>query len=88
MPSPSRRQFPGTAAAAMAYAALAGALGLRKPAATNRPHFLTADVPAAPIRLEHGLAHVPRGPVLGIEVDEDRVTDLMKRSGGDKLLKG
>ena len=66
---------------------LYAAYGLTKPAALNGPQFLTADVLKKPLRIENGLAHVPEGPGLGIEVDEDKVVELMKRSGGDKLVK-
>ncbi len=66
---------------------LYGAYGLKKPAALNGPQFLTAQVLKEPIRVEDGFAHVPTGPGLGIEVDEEKVTELMKSSGGDKLLK-
>lgn len=65
---------------------LYGAYGLKKPAALNGPQFLTADVLKTPLKIENGFAHVPQGHGLGIEVDEDKVVDLMKRSGGDKLL--
>ncbi|MEW5900149.1 MAG: enolase C-terminal domain-like protein [Acidobacteriota bacterium] len=65
---------------------LYGAFELKKPAALNGPQFLTADVLKKPLRIEGGLAYPPEGPGLGIEVDEDKVNDLMKRSGGDKLL--
>ncbi|MDD8027667.1 MAG: enolase C-terminal domain-like protein [Acidobacteriota bacterium] len=67
--------------------ALYGAFGLDKPAALNGPQFLAAEVLKTPLRIENGIAHVPIGPGLGIEVDEEKVVDLMKRSGGDKLLK-
>ncbi len=66
---------------------LYGAYGLKKPAALNGPQFLTADVLKKPLRIEKGIAHVPDGPGLGIDVDEDKVIELMKRSGGDKLVK-
>ncbi len=65
--------------------ALYGAFGLRKPAALNGPQFLAADVLKTPLRIENGTAAVPTGPGLGIEVDEDKVVDLMRRSGGDQL---
>lgn len=68
--------------------ALYGAFGLKKPAALNGPQFLTADVLKSPIRVDNGFAHVPEGPGLGIEVDEAKVIDLMKSSGGDRLLGG
>ena len=61
---------------------LYGAFGLKKPAALNGSQFLTADVLKRPLRIENGTAHIPDGPGLGIEIDEDKVTGLMKKSGG------
>ncbi len=66
---------------------LYGAYGLRRPAALNGPQFLTASVLATPLKILDGSATVPTGPGLGIEVDQDKVLDLMKRSGGDKLIR-
>jgi L-alanine-DL-glutamate epimerase-like enolase superfamily enzyme len=66
---------------------LYGAFGLKTPAALNGPQFLTADVLKKPLRIENGVAHVPEGTGLGINVDEVKVIELMKRSGGDKLIK-
>lgn len=63
---------------------LYSAFTLKKPAALNGPQFLTADVLKRPIRIENGTAQVPDGPGLGIEIDEDKVTGLMKKSGGRK----
>ena len=63
---------------------LYGAFGLKNPAALNGPQFLTADVLKKPLRIENGMAHIPDGPGLGIEVDEDKVIELMKKSGGQK----
>ncbi len=40
-----------------------------------------------PLKIEDGFAYLPTGPGLGIEVDEGKVVELMKKSGGDKLLK-
>lgn len=65
--------------------ALYGAFGLKTPAALNGPQFLTAQVLKKPLRIENGMAHLPEGPGLGIEVDEEKVVELMERSGGDKL---
>ncbi len=59
---------------------LYGAYELTKPAALNGPQFLTADVLKKPLRIENGFAHVPTGPGLGIEVDEKKVIDLMKKT--------
>jgi len=65
---------------------LYGAFGLAKPAALNGPQFLTADVLTKPLRISDGQARVPtNGPGLGVDVDETKVLDLMRRSGGDKL---
>jgi L-alanine-DL-glutamate epimerase-like enolase superfamily enzyme len=66
--------------------ALYGAYGLARPAALNGPQFLTADVLSKPLRIERDQAYVPVGAGLGVAVDEQKVIDLMKRSGGDKLL--
>lgn len=65
---------------------LYGAFGLTKPAALNGPQFLTADLLAKPLTIERGSAVIPAAPGLGVEVDETKVIELMKRSGGDKLL--
>lgn len=64
---------------------LYGAYGLARPAALNGPQFLAFDVLKKPLRISNGIADVPVGPGLGIEVDEDKVVELMKRSGGEKL---
>ena len=66
---------------------LYGAYDLKRPAALNGPQFLTASVLKEPLQVEKGRMQVPKGPGLGIEVDEEKVVDLMKRSEGDKLLR-
>ena len=66
--------------------ALYAAYGLAKPAALNGPQFLTSTVLAKPLRIDKDQAHIPSGFGLGIQVDQQRVIELMKRSGGDKLL--
>ena len=66
---------------------LYGAYGLKKPAALNGPQFLTADVLKVPLRIHNGLAHPPTAPRLGIQVNEAKVTELMKKSGGDRRLR-
>ena len=66
---------------------LYAAFGLTRPAALNGPQFLTADVLARPLRIERGRAWAPSGPGLGVEVDEEKVVELMKKSGGDALLR-
>ncbi len=65
---------------------LYSAYGLKKPAALNGPQFLTADVLKKPLRIENGNAYIPDGPGLGVEVDEGKVRELMRQSGGDRLL--
>lgn len=67
--------------------ALYAAFGLEKPAALNGPQFLNADVLKKPLSIKNGAARVPEGAGLGIDVDEDRVRELMERSGTDRLLK-
>ena len=66
---------------------LFGAYGLKKPAALNGPQFLTADVLKKPLDIKGGTAQAPVGPGLGIEVEEAKVVELMKRSGGDKFIR-
>ena len=61
--------------------ALYSAYGLERPAALNGPQFLTADVLATPLRIEGGVAHVPEGVGLGIDVDEAKLRDLVERHG-------
>jgi L-alanine-DL-glutamate epimerase-like enolase superfamily enzyme len=63
---------------------LYGAFGLKKPAALNGPQFLTADVLKNPLRIENGIAQIPEGPGLGIDVDENKINALMKRTGGQR----
>ncbi|QNN23653.1 mandelate racemase [Planctomycetales bacterium ZRK34] len=65
---------------------LYAAFGQQRPCALNGPQFLTADVLKTPLRIEQDKAYAPTGPGLGIEVDESKVVELMKQSGGDKLL--
>jgi muconate cycloisomerase len=64
--------------------ALYGAYGLKKPAALNGPQFLRADVLAKPLDISNDLATAPRGPGLGIEVDESKVVRLMKETTKSK----
>jgi L-alanine-DL-glutamate epimerase-like enolase superfamily enzyme len=66
---------------------LYGAFGLKKPAALNGPQFLTADVLKKPLTIQKGTAHVPEGQGLGIDVNEEKVIDLMKECGSDKLIR-
>jgi L-alanine-DL-glutamate epimerase-like enolase superfamily enzyme len=67
--------------------ALYGAYGLAKPAALNGPQFLTTDVLANPLNIKNGSATVPDGQGLGIEVDEAKVIELMRKTtGSEKIL--
>ncbi len=59
---------------------LYGAYGLRYPAALNGPQFLGASVLESPFEVVDGRVPVPKGPGLGIEVDEAQVRELCARS--------
>lgn len=59
---------------------LFGALGLQKPAALNGPQYLSADVLARPLAIHDGLAEVPSGPGLGVEIDEAKVAELVAKT--------
>jgi L-alanine-DL-glutamate epimerase-like enolase superfamily enzyme len=59
---------------------LFGAFGLDRPAALNGPQFLGASVLKRPFAIREGRIGVPKGPGLGIEVDEDKVRDLSART--------
>lgn len=52
---------------------LYGAYGLKHPAALNGLQFLAGSWLKAPFRLEDGGLRAPRGPGLGVEVDEERL---------------
>ncbi|UCF17759.1 MAG: hypothetical protein JSW59_09900, partial [Phycisphaerales bacterium] len=65
---------------------LYGAFGLTKPAALNGPQFLTADVLEKPLTITKGSVKVPEGPGLGIEVDEEKVNELMKRTTNSRPI--
>ncbi len=58
---------------------LYGAFGLKYPAALNGPQFLRESVLAEPFKPVNGRLPVPRGPGLGVEVDEAKVQDLMEQ---------
>lgn len=57
---------------------LYGAYGLKYPAALNGPQFLGASVIKDPFIPEGGRVRIPKGPGLGIEVDEEKVQALVK----------
>jgi L-alanine-DL-glutamate epimerase-like enolase superfamily enzyme len=63
---------------------LFGAFGLKRPAALNAPQFLTNDVLAKPLKLAGDTIEVPTGPGLGIEVDEAKVMELVKKTQSPK----
>ena len=65
---------------------LYSAFGQQKPAALNGPQFLTADVLARPLAIENGSVALPTGPGLGIEVDEAKVVELMKKTTKSKRI--
>jgi len=67
--------------------ALYGAYGLTKPAALNGPQFLTTDVLTKPLDIKNGSATVPVGHGLGIEVDEAKVIELMKKTTGSEKIR-
>lgn len=52
---------------------LYGAYGLKFPAALNGPQFLTGSFLQKPLVVKDGELEVPRGPGLGVEIDETRI---------------
>jgi L-alanine-DL-glutamate epimerase-like enolase superfamily enzyme len=63
---------------------LYGAFGLTKPAALNGPQFLSGDVLTKPLAIKNDSVEVPSGPGLGIEVDEMKIIELMKKTNNSK----
>ncbi len=59
---------------------LYGAFGLKRPAALNGPQFLGESVITEPFVPKGGKVRIPRGPGLGIEVDEEKLKALVKAS--------
>lgn len=59
---------------------LYGAYGLKYPAALNGPQFLGTSVITEPFVPEGGRVRIPKGPGLGIEVDEEKVAALVEAS--------
>ncbi len=59
---------------------LYSAFGLKYPAALNGPQFLGESIITEPFRPEKGRVRVPKGPGLGVTVDEEKLKDLVKRS--------
>ena len=67
--------------------ALYGAYDLAKPVALNGPQFLTTDVLTKSLDIKDGSAKVPVGHGLGIEVDEAKVIELMKKTTGSEKIR-
>ena len=59
---------------------LYSAFNLKYPAALNGPQFLGTSVIKHPFTPKGGKVRVPKGPGLGITVDEDKVRELVKQS--------
>ena len=57
---------------------LYGAYNLKYPAALNGPQFLGASVITEPVKPVNGKLKIPKGPGLGIEVDEAKVAALVE----------
>lgn len=60
--------------------ALYDAYGLETAAALNGPQFLAESVLKKPIRIVNGIAEVPAGTGLAVEVDEDKLNELSART--------
>ncbi len=60
---------------------LYSAFGLRKPAALNGLQFLTESILQDPITDKGGTMTCPEGPGLGVEVDEEKLLWLTRKSG-------
>lgn len=66
-----------------ASVAVYAAHGLQYPAALNGPQFLSASIASHSVRIDGDVAHVPDGPGLGVDVDEERIPELaMPALGG------
>jgi len=65
---------------------LYGAFSQTKPCALNGPQFLTADVLKKPLAIKGGSVKVPGSPGLGIEVDEQKVVELMKQTTNSRRI--
>jgi L-alanine-DL-glutamate epimerase-like enolase superfamily enzyme len=58
---------------------LYGAYGLQKPAALNGPQFLGETILKEPLVVKDGRIRIPKGPGLGVDVDEAKLTELSAR---------
>lgn len=59
---------------------LYGAYNLKYPAALNGPQFLGASVITDAFKPVNGAVKIPKGPGLGIQVDESKVVELVEQS--------
>ncbi len=59
---------------------LYSAFNLKFPAALNGPQFLGESIITEPFRPVNGRVRVPKGPGLGVTVDEEKLKDLVARS--------
>lgn len=55
---------------------LFAAHGVKRPSALNGPQFLAGSILKTPIEVRDGMATVPTGPGLGVDVDEGKVRAL------------
>lgn len=60
--------------------ALYDAYSLNTAAVLNGPQFLAASILKTPIPVENAIAQVPNAPGLGVEVDEQKLTDLAEKT--------
>ncbi|NUM55286.1 MAG: hypothetical protein HUU46_16695 [Candidatus Hydrogenedentes bacterium] len=58
---------------------LYGAYGLQKPAALNGPQFIEETILKQPFTVTGGRVAIPKGPGLGVEVDEEKLKELSRR---------
>lgn len=58
---------------------LYGAYDLKYPAALNGPQFLTGSILKSPMQPRQGRLEVPTAPGLGVEVDEEKLQNLLTR---------
>lgn len=61
---------------------LYGAFNLQYPAALNGPQFLGESIITEPFTPVEGRVRIPKGPGLGITIDEDKLNDLVQRTRG------
>jgi L-alanine-DL-glutamate epimerase-like enolase superfamily enzyme len=59
---------------------LYGGFGLKTAAALNGPQFITESLLKVPLQVKDGAIAMPSGPGLGVEIDEDKLSDLVART--------